>query len=73
MAHGKKEGTLYTTSGFGASISVASSEADVGVWYRRLGHMSEKRMKMILSKDKLSRLKSFKLDFCEDYVYEKQK
>ena len=31
MAHGKKEDTLYMTSGSGASISVASSEADVGV------------------------------------------
>jgi len=30
MAH-KKECTLYMTSDFGASISVASSEADVGV------------------------------------------
>jgi len=30
MSHGKKEGTLYMTSGFGASISVASSKRDVG-------------------------------------------
>ena len=66
MAHGKKEGTLYMSSSFGASISVASSEADVGVWHRRLGHMSEKGMKVILSKDKLSRLKYVDLDFCED-------
>jgi len=32
MAHGK-EGTLYITSGFGASISVASSELDARVWH----------------------------------------
>ena len=33
MAHGKKEGTLYITSGFGASILVASSEVNAGVWH----------------------------------------
>jgi len=33
MAHGKKQGTLYMASGFGASISVASSEVDVRVWH----------------------------------------
>ena len=31
MTHGKKEDTLYMTSSFGASISVASSELDAGV------------------------------------------
>ena len=58
MADGKKEYTLYMTSGSRASISVASSELDAGVWHQRLGHMSEKRMKVMLSKDKLSALKS---------------
>ena len=71
MAHEKKEGTLYMTSGFKASISVASSEADVGVRHRRLGHISEKGMKVMLSKDKLSGLKSIDLDFCEDCVWGK--
>jgi len=33
IAHGKKEGTLYMTSSFETSISVASSEADAGVWH----------------------------------------
>ena len=47
MAHKKKEGTLYMTSGFGASISVASTELNDRVWHQRLGHMSEKRMKVM--------------------------
>jgi len=34
--------------------------------------MSEKGMKVMLSKDKLSGLKSIDLDFCEDCVYGKQ-
>ena len=59
MAYGKKECTLYMTSGFRASISVASSELDTRVWHRRLRHMSEKGMKVMLSKDKLSELKIY--------------
>jgi len=35
--------------------------------------MSNKGMKVILSKDKLLGLKFVELDFCEDYVYGKQK
>ena len=37
MAHDKTEGTLYMTSGSGASISVTLSELDVGVWHGDLG------------------------------------
>ena len=73
MAHSKKECTLYMTSGLGASISVVSSEMDVGVWHWRLEHMSEKGMKIMLSKDKLLGLKSIDLDFFEDHVYGKQR
>jgi len=51
MAHSKKKGTLYMTSGSGTSILVASLELDVRVWYQRLRHMSEKEMKVLLSKN----------------------
>ena len=57
------------TLGFGTSISVASSEVNARVWHQRLGHMSEKGMKMMLSKNKLPGLKSVDLDFCEDFIY----
>jgi len=69
----QEEGTLYMTSSFGASISVASSEADAGVWHQTLGHISEKGMKAMLSKNKLSGLKSVDPDFCEDCVCRKRK
>ena len=49
MAHSKKKGTLYMTTGSGASISVASSKLDAKVYHRRLGHMSEKGTKVMLS------------------------
>jgi len=58
IAYSKKEGTLYMTSGSIASISVASSEYGTGD-----GHMNEKGMKVMLSKDKLPGLKSINLDF----------
>jgi len=48
MAHDKKEGTLYMTSGSEASIQLLHRS-----WMPRLGHMSEKGMKVMLSKDKL--------------------
>jgi len=73
MTHNMKEGTLYMTSDFRASILVASLELDVEVWHRRLGHISKKGMKVMLSKNKLSGLKSIVLDFCEVCVYGKQR
>ncbi|RVW24170.1 Retrovirus-related Pol polyprotein from transposon TNT 1-94 [Vitis vinifera] len=40
---------------------------------RRLGHMSEKGMKMLLSKGKLPELKSIDFDMCESCILGKQK
>jgi len=57
MTHGKKEGILYMMLDSTTSISVAPSDVDVGTWHHRLGHMSEKGMKVMLSKGKLSGLK----------------
>ena len=37
MAHGKKEGALYTMSSSEASVSVASSDLDVRVLHQDLG------------------------------------
>ena len=71
--HGKKEGTFYIMSGSTILTSVALSVVEAGVWHRRLRYMSEKGMKTLLSKDKLPGLKSIDLDFCEDYIYGKQR
>ena len=59
--------------GFRSINLVASLELDAGVWHQRLGHMNEKGMNIMLSKDELSGLKSIDLDFCEDCIYEKQR
>ena len=73
MARRKKTGTLYMTSSPRDTIAVADASTDTSLWHRRLGHMSDKRMKMLLSKEKLPELKSIDFDMCESYILGKQK
>ena len=54
-------------------IAVADASTNTSLWHRRLGHMSEKGMKMLLSKGKLSGLKSIDFDMCESCILGKQK
>ena len=68
MAHGKKTGTLYMTSSPRDIIAVVDASTDTSLWHRRLGHMSEKWMKMLLLKGKLSELKSIDFDMCESCI-----
>ena len=51
LARGKKTDTLYMTSSPRDTIAVAGASTDTSLWHRRLGHMSEKGMKMLLSKE----------------------
>ncbi|PKI42312.1 hypothetical protein CRG98_037283 [Punica granatum] len=73
VARGKKEGTLYMTVNSHDSIALASANSDANLLHCRLGHMSEKRMKQLCSKDKLPGLKIVELELCEDCVFGKQK
>ena len=73
MARGKKTGTLYMTSSPRDTIIVVEASTDTNLWHRKLGHMSEKGMKMLLSKGKLPELKSDDFDICESYILGKQK
>ena len=57
LAHGKKTGTLYMTSSPRDTIAVAEASTNTSLWHHRLGHMSEKMMKMLLSKGKQPELK----------------
>ena len=52
-------------------IAVADASTNTSLWHRRLGHMSEKGMKMLLSKGKLP--KSIDFDMCESCILGKQK
>ncbi|RVW81313.1 Retrovirus-related Pol polyprotein from transposon TNT 1-94 [Vitis vinifera] len=73
LARGKKTGTLYMTSCPRDTIAVADASTDTSLWHRKLGHMSEKWMKMLLSKGKLPELKSIDFDMCESCILGKQK
>ena len=72
-ARGKKTDTLYMTSSPRDTIVVADASTDTSLWHRRLGHMSEKEMKMLLSKGKIPKLKPIDFDMCESYILGKQK
>ena len=73
MARGKKTDTLYMTSCSKDTIVVVDTSTDTSLWHRILGHMSEKWMKMLLSKGKLPKLKSIDFDMCESCILGKQK
>ena len=73
LACGKKTGTLYMTLSLRDTIAVAEASTDTSLWHRRFGHMSEKGIKMLLSKGKLPELKSNDFDMCESYILGKQK
>ena len=51
LAHGKKTGTLYMTSSPRDTIAIANASTNTSLWHRKLGHMSEKRMKMLCQKE----------------------
>ena len=73
LAHGKKTNTLYMTSSPRETITVAKANTDTSLWHRRFGHMSEKGIKMLLSKGKLPELKSIDFNMCESCILGKQK
>ncbi|KAE8711123.1 hypothetical protein F3Y22_tig00110303pilonHSYRG00264 [Hibiscus syriacus] len=73
IARGKKTGTLYITSNLENIIAVADVDGKSNLWHQRLGHMSEKGMKILLSKGKLSDLKNVDVRLCENCIFGKQK
>ena len=73
LARRKKIGTLYMTSSPKDTIAIVEASADTSLWHHRLGRISEKGMKMLLSKGKLAELKSIDFDMCESCILEKQK
>ena len=71
VARGTKTGTLYMTSSIRDTIAIA--DANANLWHQRLGHMSEKGMKVLLSKGKLPKLESTDFNMCEGCIFGKQK
>ena len=73
IARGKKSSTLYMTVEPGDVAAVAAGNDNASLWHNRLGHMSQKGMKELLSKEKLPELKNVHFDICESCVMGKQK
>ena len=74
IAKGEKVGTLYLCNGISNFVNALTSKgADATLWHHRLGHMSEKGMKILHSRNLLTGLNNNDLDFCENCIYGKQK
>ncbi|PHU15676.1 hypothetical protein BC332_16881 [Capsicum chinense] len=73
VARGTKFGTLYTTAGCINMDVVAEGASGSCLWHNRLGHMSAKRMKMLVAKRALEGMKFVDMGLCESYVMGKQK
>ena len=68
VARGTKSGTLYTTAGCINMAAVAEGASGSCLWHNRLGHVSAKEMKMMVSKGALEGLKSVDMGLCEHCV-----
>ncbi|VVB12210.1 unnamed protein product [Arabis nemorensis] len=53
MARGKKDGSLYVTQAKLCKEEVNVTNADIELWHRRLGHMSEKGLNILARKKSL--------------------
>jgi len=72
----KKVGNIFQLEGRTGSVHVSMvSEHDsssIRLWHRRLGHMSERGLKILADRKLLPNLTSGKLDFCKHCLYGKQ-
>ncbi|KAI3767934.1 hypothetical protein L2E82_18363 [Cichorium intybus] len=73
VARGQKRVTLYMVEVSDAEAHAVEEVGASTLWHQRLGHMSEKGMKMLVSKGRIPELKTVKVDFCEPCVLGKQK
>ncbi|KAJ0726248.1 putative RNA-directed DNA polymerase [Helianthus annuus] len=74
IARGKKRGTLYMVEVPTDGVNAVSDGPSLSkLWHQRLGHMSEKGMKMLVTKGKLPELKQVESEFCEPCILGKKK
>ncbi|XP_020242595.1 uncharacterized protein LOC109820809 [Asparagus officinalis] len=73
VARGNKTGTLYQTSHASDTLAIAADKESADLWHNRLGHMSEKGMKILHSEGKLIGIDSVEVGVCEDCIFRKQK
>ena len=73
VACGRKSSTLYLTSYASDTLTIADGKVTSDLLHCRLGHMSEKGMKILHSQENLSGIFSMDLGMCEDCKFRKQK
>ncbi|KAF5797362.1 putative RNA-directed DNA polymerase [Helianthus annuus] len=74
IAKGKKKGTLYMAEVSAEGVhAMTTGPSPSNLWHNRLGHMSEKGLKMLAQKGKFPDLKKVETEFCEPCVLGKQK
>ena len=73
VARGNKTGSLYVNSNCRRTIAIADDTVSLNLWHYRLGHMSEKGMKMLHVNGKLQEMKEVDHNLCEGCVFAKQK
>ena len=66
-------GTLYLTSSCRDMVFLVDGNANLDLWHCGLEHMSEKRMKVLISNSKLPRLKYVEQKLYENCILGKQK
>ena len=69
VARGKKTGTLYVNSSCRIIITIADNSMTSDLWHYRLGHMSEKGIRMLHYDGKLHGLKEADHSLCERCVF----
>ena len=74
VAKGKKEGSLYFIQGklCKGELNVAYDNANLELWHRRLGHMSEKGWQIPAKKELIRNTKGKLLEPCIDCLAGKQ-
>ncbi|GKD04573.1 putative RNA-directed DNA polymerase [Tanacetum coccineum] len=74
VARGNKRGSLYMVEVPSDGINAAiDGRGNAALWHQRLGHMSEKGMKILASKGRIPDLQKAVVGFCEPCVVGKQK
>ncbi|GAA0155217.1 hypothetical protein LIER_12991 [Lithospermum erythrorhizon] len=73
VALDQKMGTLYLTGDSQKMIAVVEGSEKTGLWHNRLGHISEKGMKLLVSNNLIPKLKSVDHHICESCVLGNQK
>uniref|UniRef100_A0A0D3ADU8 GAG-pre-integrase domain-containing protein n=1 Tax=Brassica oleracea var. oleracea TaxID=109376 RepID=A0A0D3ADU8_BRAOL len=72
MARGRKEGSLYVIQAKLCKEEVNVASADMEIWHRRLGHMSEKGLNILSRKKLLPDMKCTYFSPCHDCLAGKQ-